>query len=63
MTEKSAGKQIPITICPHCKAQAGSSFNTVVKYDDNGPLEILYKCWSCGAFYKVKRVTRWEVEE
>jgi hypothetical protein len=40
---------------------AGGAFSTVVKADDAGPIEVLYKCQSCGGFYTAKRVISWEV--
>ncbi len=63
MIENSISKPNHSIICPHCDAPAGSSYSSVVRTDENGPVEVLYKCWKCGAFYNAKRVTRWEVEK
>jgi DNA-directed RNA polymerase subunit RPC12/RpoP len=61
MTDREKKKKGSSIVCPHCGAPAGGAFSTVVEADDAGPIEVLYKCQSCGRFYTAKRVISWEV--
>ncbi|MFH0768383.1 MAG: hypothetical protein V1932_02290 [Chloroflexota bacterium] len=59
MTNKAESRS-SIT-CPNCSAPAGGAFSTVIKADDAGPIEVLYKCQSCGGMYIAKRIISWQV--
>ena len=61
MTGKDKKKKGGSIICPQCGTPAGGAFSTVVAADDAGPIEVLYKCQSCGGFYTAKRVISWQV--
>jgi len=61
MAGKDKKKKSSSIACPQCGMPAGGAFSTVVKADDAGPIEVLYKCQSCGGFYTAKRVISWQV--
>ncbi len=56
-------KQSSAIGCPHCGAASMGGFSTVVKADDAGPIEILYKCDVCGRFYTVERVISFRIKK
>lgn len=54
-------KDVKSINCPHCGVPASAAFSTIVKADSAGPIEVLYKCQSCGGFYTAKRVISWQI--